>query len=212
MTDKLHSEFTVADGIHIIHSWSVTDPVALEELAVAASDVGRVAYVEGEGSFHVLIAAQIDDGEGGQRNLWAPVAAYDDRYPSPVGENSSPGVYSAYARLDHVHDASSKADALLTLEAVSAATLFLQAWQQAVKLTHAAGCVVTLSNGLPIGFVGALYVMPGAGQASIVGTGGMVVYPPKGLSTKSRPGATGIARLTVEILSATEACLSGDVA
>lgn len=65
MTDKLHTLFTVADGIHIVQSWSLATYAERAALELVASDVGRVAFVAEDNQFWILT-----DDDGGEGPVW----------------------------------------------------------------------------------------------------------------------------------------------
>jgi hypothetical protein len=76
-TEKLHLEFTVDDGIHIAHSWSLAWETDLSGLSVTSSDVGRIAHCENEGFPQFFILARVSpDGEGGTNAEWLPITQF----------------------------------------------------------------------------------------------------------------------------------------
>lgn len=214
--ERPHRQMTPANGIHGIAAWDVADDAARDALtpALTVADIGKVCQQPDQ--YYVLAFLEEIEGEGGPEMVatWLPLVQYPgDALPSAFSAAASQGISLEYARADHAHDATGKADWNSTPNPQSGTTLTLTdaMARQDTTLTHASGCVITVPGTLSIGAKFAIFVMPGAGAASFVGSAGLTVYPPSNMFGVSRTGV-GIARLTVEILSATHACLSGDVA
>jgi hypothetical protein len=80
-----------------------------------------------------------------------------------------------------------------------------------VICTNAGAVAVGVPGGIALG-VYPVFAMGGAAtQLTFAGSGGLTVTAPPGLTLKSRTGASG-AMLCINVLSATSAVLSGDVA
>ncbi len=106
-----------------------------------------------------------------------------------------------------------KANAAWTVRTVTGTTDTLLAADlgNAVLYTNAGAVAVSVPGGLPLG-VYPCFVMGGAAtQLTFAGTSGLTVTPAPGFTLKSRVGASGAA-VALNVLSATVAILSGDMA
>jgi hypothetical protein len=54
MPDKLHRDWTVVDGVHVVQGWEVADAAARAALVLTAADVGRVCRQLDTGRFYIL--------------------------------------------------------------------------------------------------------------------------------------------------------------
>jgi len=210
MTDKLHTLFTVADGIHIVHSWALATNAERATLDLSPADVGRVALVAEDNTLWVLV-----DDDGGEGAVWKNLTFIVDPASTSlsVGSANAPGVSENYAREDHVHDASSKADALLTIRAHTGTTdtLVLTDAGKLITSNNAAAVTQTIpanaSVAIPVGAVTQVAQL-GAGQVSLAITTDTLRLPP-GFVAKLR-GQYSIVTLTK--IASTTWLASGDLA
>jgi hypothetical protein len=212
MTDKLHTLFTVDDGIHIAQAWNLATYAERAGLSAGLSpaDVGRIAFVAEDLTFWILA-----DDDGGEGPVWKDItiSVFAGSTPLSVGSANSAGTSDAYAREDHVHDASSKADALVTIRAHTGTTdtLVLSDAGKLVTSNNAAAVTQTIpanaSVAIPVGGVVQLAQL-GAGQVSIAITTDTLRLP-TGFVAKCRGQYSTV---TLTKIASTTWLASGDLA
>jgi hypothetical protein len=211
--DKLHSLFTTADGIHIIQAWSLATYAERASLSgdLVPADVGRVAFVAEDLSFWVL--ADDNTGEG---PLWVKLSFSIEAASTvqPVGSANVPGVSTAYAREDHVHSASSKADAVFTIRAHTGTTdtLVLADAGKLITSSNAGAVTQTIPSNatvaIPVGS-SIQFVQLGAGQLTLSCADTLRV-PPGFLATPKTRGQYSL--ITATKIASTTWLVSGDLA